>query len=335
MTALAACTIAVSGCTSMAHTRVPTTLIVVDVVTGEPAPHIDIRQAARTGYISKAIVSNATTGADGSVLFDVIHCEGRSNIWRMSCHDPSTVDQPSTQWIHVWGTGSFPRMFKKLAEDRYQIPLWPSTTLLIEIPNDFVGLVSETPLFEDSQDGRGWMPPCAVDGKVKRVARIKPDRNGVVSYPTAIAGFRGFRFDQRKLASGTTGATELQPLEIIAASEPIVSTIESAKKRESIPRDYRRVYAWQIWCDKTPPTPSDPSKAEWARNTQRTFCWFIGTLNDLRQWILQNHLVGTNSYIYREYDRSDPAAVRVFEPAQLLPLIPEPASQPTSPAWID
>jgi hypothetical protein len=86
--------------------------------------------------------------------------------------------------------------------------------------------------------------------------------------------------------------------------------------------------------DETLPTPSDPSKAEWARNTQRIFSWFIGTLNDLRQWILQNHLVGTNSYIYGEYDRSDPAAVRIFEPAQLLPLIPELAPQATLPDWV-
>ena len=33
-------------------------------------------------------------------------------------------------------------------------------------------------------------------------------------------------------------------------------------------------------------------------------------------------------------DRSVPAAVRVFEPAQLLPLIPEPASQSILPDWV-
>ncbi len=33
-------------------------------------------------------------------------------------------------------------------------------------------------------------------------------------------------------------------------------------------------------------------------------------------------------------DRSVPAAVRIFEPAQLLPLIPEPAPQATLPDWV-
>jgi len=36
----------------------------------------------------------------------------------------------------------------------------------------------------------------------------------------------------------------------------------------------------------------------------------------------------------RALDRSDSAAVRIFEPAQLLPLIPEPAPHATLPDWV-
>jgi hypothetical protein len=36
----------------------------------------------------------------------------------------------------------------------------------------------------------------------------------------------------------------------------------------------------------------------------------------------------------RALDRSDPAAVRIFEPAQLLPLIREPAPQAILPDWV-
>jgi 5-hydroxyisourate hydrolase-like protein (transthyretin family) len=64
----------------MAHTRVPTTLIVVDAITGKPASNIHIQQSSQTGYISKPIMSDATTGDDGRALFDVVYARWRSSL---------------------------------------------------------------------------------------------------------------------------------------------------------------------------------------------------------------------------------------------------------------
>jgi hypothetical protein len=66
----------------------------------------------------------------------------------------------------------------------------------------------------------------------------------------------------------------------------------------------------------------------------RSRVWFVGTLADLRRWIVEHHLVTTKSH-YRDFDRTEPAAVRGFDAVQLLPLIPSPAPQSTSPVWIE
>ncbi len=226
---LAACVLTLAGCTSMAHTRVPTTLIVVDAITGKPAPNIHIHQASLTGYISRPIMSDATTGDDGRVLFDVVYARGRGSLWRLARPNEAAADRPATRGTWSWGTQNpLPPEFEQLADDQYRIPLWPSLTLVIELPSDFVGLVIETPTFEPSQNGLGWMPPKSIDGMANRVALVKPDANGVVSYPTCIAGFRGFGFDgDTTFYRRNTHTQGLEPVKVIWATEPITSLNES------------------------------------------------------------------------------------------------------------
>jgi hypothetical protein len=332
---LAACVLTLAGCTSMAHTRVPTTLIVVDAITGKPAPNIHIHQASLTGYISRPIMSDATTGDDGRVLFDVVYARGRGSLWRLARPNEAAADRPATRGTLSWGTEPpLPPEFEQLADDQYRIPLWPSLTLVIELPSDFVGLVIETPTFEPSQNGLGWMPPKSIDGMANRVALVKPDANGVVSYPTCIAGFRGFGFDgDTTFYRRNTHTQGLEPVKVIWATEPITSLNESTGVREPSSRDFTCVYAWSIWVANFPRVylPGDDA---WSQATHRSRVWFVGTLADLRRWIVEHHLVTTKSHD-SDFDRTEPAAVRGFDAVQLLPLIPSPAPQSTLPVWIE
>ncbi|MEY4942795.1 MAG: hypothetical protein RL254_976 [Planctomycetota bacterium] len=332
---LAACALTLAGCTSMAHTRVPTTLIVVDAITGKPAPNIHIQQSSQTGYISKPIMSDATTGDDGRALFDVVYARWRSSLWRLSRPNAAAADRPATRGTWSLDTQHpLPPEFEQLADDQYRIPLWPSLKLVIELPRDFVGLVIEAPTLEPSQDGRGWMPPNSIDGMANRVALVKPDANGVVAYPTCIAGFRGFGFDGDTTFYRRNADTQgFELVKVIWATEPITSLNESTGVQEPSSRDFTCVYAWSIWVanySRVDLTSDDL----WSQAPHRSRVWFVGTLADLRRWIVEHHLVTTKSH-YRDFDRTEPAAVRGFDAAQLLPLIPSPAPQSTSPVWIE
>ncbi len=109
----------------------------------------------------------------------------------------------------------------------------------------------------------GGDPHVVVEGKVKRVALMKPDSNGVVSFPTSIAGFRGFDFDRLVIrrGSGEGGASDgsnssdgPEILEQIAARERAPLGEKYAKEYKIPLRDLSLVYAWTISIEE----PKDP-----------------------------------------------------------------------------
>ncbi len=331
--ALAACWIALCACTSMAHTRVPTRMIVVDALTGQPAPDISINQVSRTGYISTPIVSDATTGPDGDALFDVIYAHRRSSYWRLTLAKGSTAAKPTPRATHSWQSGNpIPLEFKKLADGGYRIPLWPSTELIVELPSDFVGLVIVAPRPEDCPESCGWMPPTIVDGVSKRTAIAKPDEHGVVSYPTSIAGFRGFGFDEIHLQRWNDQSKSVERLESVAAYTRIPSVGKRGASTASADHEYSGVYAWGI-SDYDESARWESTEADWAPWNHRKAIWFVGTLADLRQWVARNQLSFTEHFSYMAELR-EPVSIRVYDSSQLNPILPADPLPTTVPVWV-
>lgn len=305
------------GCFRQFHLRVPVTIKVVDGLTGLPAEGALITQKEWNQKFRPTIDrSRAFTGPDGCSRF-VLLSGLDGSYWQILAGDPmlpENLEVETGRFFNGRGFSQIPSEFKEISKDFYIAPLWPALDIVIELPQDFIGMIAEVKLAEDSPDGRGWKPPLSVSEGAARRAVVRPDAHGVVSYPGTIAGVQGFDFQAgRNFRRNEVWINPTSPWDSIAPRKYVDGKIVN------VPIDPLEVHAWTIAIEDRPEELLDVTRVT-----------FVGSLVDLRAWIVANSLVsGKNSRL--KYEPVDVAALRHFTAKSLLKLVPIP--EPVVPEW--
>ncbi len=318
--ALAAAVLVLGGCFRKFHLRLPVTIEVVDGLTGLPVEGAFISQGKTVGKFDPKIDrSVATTGPDGTARF-VVLCWMDGTYWQIFAGDPMLPDNLKTEggrFFNGRGFSQIPPEFTELSKDYYRAPLWPPLSIVIDLPPDFIGMVAEVKLDEDSKGGAGWKPPLIVSEGMRRRARVRPDAHGVVSYPGTIDGVKGFDFQAgRGFRRNEQWLEQVGPWDSLVKRRGYID-----EKPVLVPIDELEVRAWRIALEEYP----DESP-----NVTRVF--FIGSLIDLRAWIVAS-AVEPSKHERLKYEPADIAAFRLFDAQSVLKLVA--AAEPVIPEWTE
>ncbi|MEY2794615.1 MAG: hypothetical protein RIR10_331 [Planctomycetota bacterium] len=335
------------GCLPRLHGKHPVEIEVFDALTLEPVAGAEITNGAPTDKFQPTLREHATTDANGRATIRSIRLV--DDAWWQVCRT-SAMNAPCGPYYEGVGLSQMPSEFEEIKiagkPTRYRAPLWPTIMFSIDLPSDYRGLLVLRMVDGDVAADSGWRPPAELfpirlEANSTLRAALKPNSDGVVTSPRSIAGVRGFLPDAPNMPHvivnmagkplpwvDTTDA--LFRREVIEVATPDPNDDPSAKlvKLVETPIDATVVRAWNLRVFDVPGAPPSYTAAQdpWLK------LWFIGSLDELREWLTARHLRGL-SWRGSIADTNDPAATRAFAAHKLRPLVPTASTVGTPPVW--
>ncbi|MFM7135264.1 MAG: hypothetical protein ACKO0W_13230 [Planctomycetota bacterium] len=288
--------------------------------------------------LERELRERATTGASGVAKIDSIRLVDDA-WWQISRANASAEQR--APYYQGSGWSQMPSAFERAApgpdRTRFRAPLWPDIRVVIEVPSDRRGLVAWNATDVDAGAESGWLPPAALwparlEGDAFYRATVRPDDSGAVAHPTSVAGVPGFKPTSFDMWASPILRMDGQPLPVVEADDALRDHrwIADAAQRyggtwEPIPMDTARVRAWRLRAHRVIGAPDGCFGPE--------FAWFIGSLDELRDWAAAHALLPLDRNIGSPVRTDDRAATRVYAASRLLPLIPVAKSPSDPPSW--
>ena len=305
--------LALPGCTPF-HTRNPVAVEVIDGLTGRTVAGASVDQSMQTGKFGRSLHAEASTTGEGMATINTFGGPAPS-YWSVNAAGPTYEGA---------GYSQIPQEFKRITERsgavRYIAPSWPSMHLRITLPDGFRGMVVEWPVDVDVPRSSGWMPPVSVQPGHRRRAVAAANEHGVVAPPSSIGGIAGFQFvPERRLV---VGVAPLGNLDFVGAC--VISRPETAEQSAM-------VRVWEIGYEEPFSFRTVGAQGRSA-SVLEPLVWFVGSENDLREWVRQNAIVPVRPD--REWMKVDILLQsRVFTKKSVFAAITKPTEPTAPPQW--
>lgn len=335
------------GCLPRMHVTHPVEIEVFDALTLEPVSGAEIRHGAPTDKFQPTLSEHATTDAHGSATIRSIRLV--DDAWWKICRT-SAIDAPCGPYYEGVGLSQMPEEFEEIKINgrptRYRAPLWPTIMFSIDLPADFRGLLVWSNVDDDVAADSGWRPPTELlpmrlEANSTLRAALKPNVDGVATSPRSIAGVRGCVPDAVNMPHVIVNM-DGQPLPWMDATDALfrreVTSVPTLDPNDDPSAMSGKIVETQVdatlvraWILRPLHVPGEPPSSADARETWSRL-WFIGSLDELRAWLIANDLRGL-SWRGSVADANDFAAKRVFAAHKLRPLVPTATALGTPPVW--